>query len=383
MILCGGWIYRTESRSFTKGDLWVEGEQIRGVGACGAFDGADTERVDASGYWMFPGLVDVHTHGRIGHDFVNCTAEEIGRMAADYARHGVTTVMPTVETAPYEQMLAMTELLNRYVPKQGQANFCGVHWEGRYMNPEKRGAHAPDLLAPPVAEELDAETLRKCKRLHISVALELDGDGSFAAKARTMGATLGLAHTTATYAQAKQAEERGIVSYTHLYNCMPPLHHRDGGAVCAAFEGDRIAELISDGIHISPEMIRLAYRAKGADGISLISDSIAAAGYPDGDYAVGGLPITVKDGIARTKDNGALAGSTLALDQAVNNFAEFCGIPLSEAIISGTATPAKQVGAYDEIGSIDEGKRADLILSSSPDRLIPDRILLRGEWLTF
>lgn len=304
-------------------------------------------------------------------------------MAADYARHGVTTVMPTVETAPYEQMLAMTELLNRYVPKQGQANFCGVHWEGRYMNPEKRGAHAPDLLAPPVAEELDAETLRKCKRLHISVALEMDGDGSFAAKAKAMGATLGLAHTTATYAQAKQAEERGIVSYTHLYNCMPPLHHRDGGAVCAAFEGDRIAELISDGIHISPEMIRLAYRAKGADGISLISDSIAAAGYPDGDYAVGGLPITVKDGIARTKDNGALAGSTLALDQAVNNFAEFCGIPLSEAIISGTATPAKQVGAYDEIGSIDEGKRADLILSSSPDRLIPDRILLRGEWLTF
>lgn len=383
MILCGGWIYRTESRSFTKGDLWIEGEQIRGVGACGAFDGADTERVDASGYWIFPGLVDVHTHGRIGHDFVNCTAEEIGRMAADYARHGVTTVMPTVETAPYEQMLAMTELLNRYVPQQGQANFCGVHWEGRYMNPEKRGAHAPDLLAPPVAEELDAETLRKCKRLHISVALEMDADGSFAAKARAMGATLGLAHTTATYAQAKQAEERGIVSYTHLYNCMPPLHHRDGGAVCAAFEGDRIAELISDGIHISPEMIRLAYRAKGADGISLISDSIAAAGYPDGDYAVGGLPITVKDGIARTKDNGALAGSTLALDQAVNRFAEFCGIPLSEAIISGTATPAKQVGAYDEIGSIDEGKRADLILSSSPDRLILDRILLRGEWLTF
>ena len=129
-------------------------------------------------------------------------------------------------------------------------------------------------------------------------------------------------------------------------------------------------------------MIRLAYRAKGVDGISLISDSIAAAGYADGDYHVGGLPITVKDGIARTKENGALAGSTLALDQAVNRFAEFCGIPLTEAVVAATKTPAKQIGAYDEIGSIDEGKSADLILIRSTDRLIPEKIMLRGSWLS-
>ena len=129
-------------------------------------------------------------------------------------------------------------------------------------------------------------------------------------------------------------------------------------------------------------MIRLAYRAKGVDGISLISDSIAAAGYADGHYDVGGLPITVKNGIARTDENGALAGSTLSVDMAVNNFAEFCKIPLTEAIVSATATPAKQVGVYDMYGSIDEGKSADLILSSSHDRLILDRILLRGEWIT-
>ncbi len=381
MILCGGWIYRTDTRDFFRGDLLIEEGRIRGVGACGAFDGKDAEHVDVSGFWLFPGLVDVHTHGRIGYDFVNCTAEQIEEMAADYARHGVTSVMPTVETAPYEQMIAMTELLNGYRAQRGQSSFCGVHWEGRYMNPAKRGGHAGHLLSAPRAEELDSEVLKACKRLHVSAALEMDEDGSFAERAKAMGATLGLAHTTATYAEAKKAEETGIVSYTHLFNCMPPLHHRDGGAVCAALEGDRIAELISDGIHISPEMIRLTYRAKGVDGISLISDSIAAAGYHDGSYHVGGLPITVKDGVARTDENGALAGSTLSLETAVNRFARFCGIPLSEAIVSATATPAKQVGAYGEIGSIDEGKSADLILSPSPDRLIPERILLRGEWV--
>ena len=382
MILHGGLVFRTEHRDFAPLDVWVEGERILGVGVPGSFDGNGGERVDVTGYWLIPGLVDVHTHGRIGCDFVDCTEEMISKMVADYARHGVTTVMPTVETATYEQMIEMTDRLNRYQPKENESSFCGVHWEGRYMNPAKRGAHAEPLLAPPVADELDSEVLRACKRLHISVALEMDRDGSFAEKAKEMGATLGLAHTTATYAEAKAAEEKGIVSYTHLYNCMPTLHHRDGGAVCAALEGDRIAELISDGVHISPEMIRLVYRNKGVDGISLISDSVAAAGYPDGSYHVGGLPITVKDGIARTIENGALAGSTLSLDTAVNRFAEFCRIPLAEALVAATETPAKQVGAYDEIGSIDEGKQADLILIKSPDRLIPERILLRGRWLS-
>lgn len=382
MILYGGLVYRTEERCFEAMDLWIEDGMIRGVGPRGAFDACEGERISVEGKWLVPGLIDVHTHGRIGFDFVSASEEEILRMAEDYVRHGVTTLMPTVETATYEQMLAMTDLLNRYVPKEGQANFCGVHWEGRYMNPEKRGAHALPLLSPPVAEELEAKVLRMCKKLHISVALEMDRDGSFAAKAKEMGATLGLAHTTATYAEAKRAEENGIVSYTHLYNCMPPLHHRDGGAVCAALEGDKYAELISDGVHISPEMIRLATRAKGVDRITLISDSVAAAGYPDGHYAVGGLPITVKDGIARTDENGALAGSTLSLDTAVNRFSEFCGLPLTEAILAATKNPAMQVGVYDTYGSIDEGKSADILVLPTPDRLEPESILLRGQWLS-
>ena len=219
-----------------------------------------------------------------------------------------------------------------------------------------------------------------CPRLHISAAFELD-DGSFARKALSIGATLGLAHTAATYAEAKRAEEWGVRSYTHLFNAMTPLHHRDGGAVCAAFEGDAYTELIGDGFHISPEMVRLTYRLKGVDRLTLISDSIQAAGCPDGDYASLSDPYYVKDGRAYTYSSGAVAGSTSHLGECLNNLIDFCGIPLSEAIISATATPAKQVGVYDICGSIDEGKRADLLFLRGCERLDIEKIMLRGEFI--
>ena len=382
MVLHGGYVYRTANRDFAPLDIWIEGSQIRGIAPHGSFDDRDTEHTDASGCWIVPGLIDVHTHGRVGFDFVSCATEGIEKMTTDYARRGVTTVMPTIETASLEQMLKATEQINRFIPNTGQSNLCGVHWEGRYLNPEKKGAHDVQLLALPDAEELEAPALKACKKLHISLAMELDRNGTFSKAAQAMGATLGLGHTMSTFAEAKEAEGRGIVSYTHLFNAMPTLHHREGGAVCAALTGDRIVELISDGIHICPEMIRLTHQCKGVDGISLVSDSMSAAGCRDGNYKVCGMPVTVKDGIARNDQSGALAGSTLSLDMAVNRFAAFCNIPLTEAIISATATPARQIGIYDSVGSIDIGKQADLLLLKNPERLIPEKILLRGKWLS-
>lgn len=371
-------IYHNDTRSFSFGSLCVEDGIIRAVGEVGEVGG---EVFDAQGAYVVPGLIDVHTHGRIGLDFVTCEADELGTLAADYARYGVTTVMPTLATAPLGRMYEMTDAINRFEPKPNEADLFGVHWEGRYMNPEKRGAHAPEYLAPPCAAELESEVFRMCRRLHISVALEMEGGSEFADRALAMGATLGLAHTTANYAEAKKWEAKGIRSYTHLYNAMPSLHHRDGGAVCAAFEGDAFAELICDGIHISPEMIRLAYRNKGAERITLISDSIEAAGMADGDYNIAGMPTVVKNGIARTKDNGVLAGSTLSLNTAVNNLIDFCGIPLTEAILCATESPARQVGLFGTVGSIEVGKRADLLFLTNGERLDIDRIMLRGSFL--
>lgn len=378
MLIRNAKIYRNRMKTFLAGDLLIVDGLIRKVGKI-EHDGGDV--IDAEGAYVVPGLIDVHTHGRAGFDFVSASPHEYGVMARSYAERGVTTVMPTLASAPLPQMLRATDALNRFTPRAGEADFCGVHWEGRYLHPDKRGAHALTMLATPDPAELEAEVFRMCRSLHITVAAELDTDGRFAAKARSLGATLGLGHTTATYAQAKQAEERGITAYTHLFNAMPPLHHRDGGAVCAALEGDAFCELICDGIHVSPEMVRLAYRAKGCRRMSLISDSMEASGCADGEYAIAGLPVTVKDGVARTHE-GALAGSMISVDEGVRNLMSFCRIPLTEAILCATETPAKEMGVFDRCGSLEPGKQADLLFLRSGERLDIERVMLRGNWLS-
>lgn len=365
------------NRSFVHTDLLVENGRILRVGSAEGYEGAC---FDADGGKIVPGLIDVHTHGRAGYDFTACSEEALHVMAADYARHGVTTVMPTLASAPWQEMLTAFERLARFAPKEGEASFCGVHLEGRYLNPAKRGAHAERLLSPLAAEELNQPVFGLCP-WHLSAAFELDEDGSFAKQAKEMGATLGLGHTMATYAEAKKAEAFGVSSYTHLFNAMPPLHHREGGAICAALEGDCFAELICDGIHVSEEMVRLATRAKGVEHITLISDSMEATDCIDGSYSIGGQPVTVRNGIARTLD-GALAGSTLTLDRALANFMKFCGLSLCDAIVSATETPARQMGIFEECGSLAEGKRADLLLLEDAEVFSIRRVMLRGEWLT-
>ncbi len=375
-------IYSNHTRSFFYGDIRIKDGMIEDVGAIHPEDGEEV--ADGGGAYAVPGLIDVHTHGIGGYDWCLCGEEAYERMALLYAQAGVTSVMPTLSSAPLEKMVGATERLNSFASKKG-ASIVGVHWEGRYLNPEKKGAHAPELIKPLDPAELDAKPLSDCvvsgRRLHISAAYELDVDGEFAKKAREIGATMGLAHTMATYAEAKKAEERGISSYTHLFNAMPPLHHRDGGCIAAAFEGDRYAEIICDGIHIAPEMIRFALRNLGIERLTLVSDSLDATGLPDGNYFSSGLPVTVKDGICRIA-SGALAGSTITLDRAVRNLMSFCGMPLTEAIIAATENPAKQIKAFDVCGSIDIGKRADLLFLQNGDSLDIRRVMFRGKFLS-
>ena len=376
MLIRNSKIYDHINRCFYDGDILIKDGIIAALGDVG--DIADEEVFNAEGKRIVPGLIDVHTHGRVGSDFVLGADADLCAMARSYASHGVTTVMPTLASAPLEEMYSATEAINAFVPRADEASFCGVHLEGRYLNVAKRGAHAPEMLAPLDAGELDAEPLRMCRALHISAAYELDTDGSFAKKAREIGATLGLGHTTATFAEAKVAESRGVTAYTHLFNTMPSLHHRDGGAVCAAFDGDAYAELICDGVHICEEMVRLAARVKGCERLVLISDSMEATGCPDGEYSIAGMPVTVKNGKAVTHD-GALAGSMLTLDCAVRNLMSFARMPLEEAILCATVNPACEVGVFDTVGSIEVGKRADLLVLSDGDGFDIDRIVLRGE----
>lgn len=356
-------VYHSDSMRFESGALAFCDGVITGVYGEGDAlpECRDMCVVDGGGQYLVPGLVDTHTHGIAGGDFTSASTERMADMARAYLRGGVTSVMPTLASAPYADMLAAVERISESMRTGADSNvFRGVHVEGRYLNAAKRGAHAPELLASLEADELDALIGAAEGAVHVSAAFELDRDGAFSARALALGATLGLAHTTATYAQAKQAIARGVNNFTHLFNAMPPLHHRDGGAVCAAFDSDAFAELIVDGVHVSPEMVALAYRNKKQQ-LVLITDSMEATDCADGEYSIAGMPVTVENGRAMTHD-GAIAGSTLHLLDGVKNLSAFAKIPFEHALYCATEAPAKAVRLDAEIGSLAPGKRADMLL---------------------
>lgn len=372
---------------FAAGELLIEDGRIVAVGAPGEYDTADADVLDMQGAMVAPGLVDVHTHGRAGGDFISADRPTLERMARSYLSVGTTTVMPTLASAPLTGFVAAAERIADASVGGAGARLMGLHVEGRYLNPAKRGAHAPELLSSLDADELTAlhgrlsaafagKTLPFPCRL--SAAWELDKDGSFMAAAKELGIQCSLGHTQATYAQARQAIDRGVRGFTHLYNTMPPLHHRDGGAVAACLEAaaqgrDVYGELICDGLHVSPEMIRLAYALLGHDHTVLITDSMEGAGCPDGRYAIAGQPVILKDGRAVTED-GALAGSTLGLWQAVCNLAAFCRIPLADALTCATRNPARLAGIDRLVGSLEVGRYADIIVIEQQDVDRPPRL---------
>ena len=335
--------------------------------------------IDCEGRQVIPGLIDIHTHGRAGGDFNTADADDMRAMARSYSDYGVTSVFPTLATAEFKSLCSQAAVINSLKGDTEGAEFLGVHLEGRYLNPAKSGAHNPEMLALPNPAEL--EEFASCSNLplRVSAAYELKGGDAFAEKAKSLGATLSLAHTASTYAEAKEIYKKHKVAFTHLYNAMSPLHHRDGGTVLAALESGGFCELICDGHHISPEMVAFTYRMIGMDRLVLISDSMAATASPDGDYEIAGLPVTVVDGIARTS-SGNLAGSTLSLIRGVENLAEFANIPIEDALICATLTPARAVGLDHMIGKLAVGNRADFIIGSVSGKHIEiDQVFVGGE----
>lgn len=323
------------------------------------------ETVDISGKYLIPGLVDVHTHGIGGFDFNTVSEEDIPKMCKRYAQLGTTSIMATLASDTVSRYINSIFAINQ-IRLQGayaSANMLGVHLEGRYLNPEKKGAHALELLGEPSVEEANELALAMMPPpMHFSIAPEINGAHDFIKKVCELGATVGIAHTSSTYEEAREAVELGARSFTHTFNAMSSVHHRmPGTAICSLVSDDAYSEIICDGEHVHPAIIKLAYKSKPKDKLVLITDSMSATGEPDGEYSIAGSPVTVVNGRAIILPSGTLAGSTLTMFKAVKNMMKFCGISLNEALKYATVNPANMVRA-DFVGRIEKCYRADFIV---------------------
>lgn len=355
--------------SFSPGEVYVRGERL-----APPFDASEV--LDAHGALLCPGLFDIHTHGRCGGDFCNAEPAKLAEMAQDFARHGVTALLPTLASDTPEHWRAALARLGAC----GIPAFAGVHLEGRWLSSAKRGAHAKALLSAPEPAELLA--LAKASPLplrKVTFAPELD-DGRFLAACKKVGAKASIGHTSADFAIASAALAAGVDSFTHLFNAMPPLHHRAGGPVAAALTSEAFVELICDGLHVAPEVVALLKAAKGTRRTILVSDSMSGTGCPDGTYSIAGQTAFLQNGVARTAD-GALAGSTLELLQGVQKLAAFWRIPFGKALLSATRTPAESLGLAADHGTLAPGAFANLFLLEKETDPRPARVLWFGRWI--
>ena len=342
-------------------DVAITGERISEMAP--GLSGNDT--VDLSGYTLVPGFVDIHIHGCVGSDTCAAAAAGLAKMCAHLVTKGVTSFCPTTMTISRDGILESLQTVRKCMeqPPEG-ARIVGVNMEGPYINIHKKGAQAGEHVKAPSFQEF-REYYEQSGRIIklVDVAPECEGGDEMIRNASKL-CTVSIAHTEANYETAKHAFDLGATHVTHLYNAMPGMSHRAPGTVGAVLDDERVrAEVICDGFHIHPAVVRVTFAALGENRSVVVSDSMRAAGQPDGTYTLGGQEVFVKDGQARLAD-GTIAGSTTNLHQELKNLLRW-GVPFRQAIKSVTINPAKEIHMEDQIGSIRVGKYADLVVLDS------------------
>ena len=357
-------IYSTDNRRFEPGELTVSDGRF-------SADAPD-ETVSLGGARVIPGMIDIHTHGHGGYESTEVDTDGMTAMAKSYASVGTTSFMATMMSVPLERLESCIDAAAAAKTECAEdcANILGVYLEGRYISLAKKGAHDPRYIAAPNPDELERliERARPAGRFYTICAPDVPGTEELVKRAVKLGAIVSIGHSNATCAQCEGCLGWGASCFTHLYNAMSGLNHRSPGCVGAALSGDSYVELICDGVHVAPEAVKLAYRAKAKDKLVLITDSAPAAGLPEGKYRMGGADVLVRDGAVFLED-GTLTGGSISLFEAMKNLTRFAGIPLEDAIPAATANPARLLGVYSEVGSLEVGKRADFIVLGADDSL--------------
>ncbi|MEZ4729640.1 MAG: N-acetylglucosamine-6-phosphate deacetylase [Caldilineaceae bacterium] len=318
--------------------------------------------LDATGCYVLPGFIDLHVHGGAGCDTMDATPEALAVMSHFSAHHGVTSFLATTMTASHGDILRAVTAVRQWGQQLAPgARILGLHIEGPYISLKYPGAQPADYIHPPSLSEF-AELMAAGPVRMITLAPEVAGADELIAAACRQGVTVVWGHTDATYEQCVQAAALGVTQATHTYNAMSGLHHRRPGVLGATLTLDQIyAQLIADNIHVHPAAMNVLARCKGVERILLITDAMRAAGLPEGEYELGGQPVTVTDGSCRLVD-GTLAGSILTMERALANFMAATGLTLADAWPVTSRTPAQSLGLAHQVGALAPGYQADLVL---------------------
>ena len=366
MIIDNVYVY-TPNKTFVKGGIVLVGNCIQSV-----YEEKDTpqlnqEVIDGKGNYAIPGLIDLHFHGCKGDDFCDGKKDALGRIAEYEASVGVTAIAPATMTLPVEELEHILQVAAEYKKETRdchKADLLGINMEGPFISHVKKGAQDEKNILPCNVEICD-RFLKASEGLvkFIGVAPEESSNAIEFIKEVSSRVNVSLAHTNADYDTADAAFEAGASHAVHLYNAMPAFTHRAPGVIGAVADHEQVdAELICDGVHIHPATVRATFKMLGAERIVFISDSMRAAGMPDGCYTLGGLDVNVVGHRANLVSDGTIAGSAASLPYCLKTAVQKMGIPLETAVACVTVNPAKSVGEYENYGSITPGKKANVVL---------------------
>jgi N-acetylglucosamine-6-phosphate deacetylase len=367
------------SGTVTDGRVVVEGTRITAAGGAGDTRGPEgTPVTDLSGHWLVPGFVDIHNHGGGGASFTSGSVDDVLKGVRTHRVHGTTTLVASTVTDDMDTLAQRAGLLSE-LAEQGE--IAGIHFEGPFISPCRKGAHSEALLRHPDPAEVRklVDAARGQARM-MTLAAELPGGLDSVRLLAEQGVIAAVGHTDATYEQTVAAVEAGATVATHLFNAMPPLAHRAPGPVAALLEDERVTvELINDGVHLHEAALRLAFRHAGRGRVAFITDAMDAAGFGDGRYLLGPLEVDVVDGVARLTEGGTIAGSTLTLDRAFRRAVTVDGLAVADVVEALSATPARLLGLDDRTGSLEPGKDADLVVLDGDFTVTG--VMRRGEWV--